>query len=294
MPLTGCTLGTGPQAPSAGAPPAVFIEAMSRSRGELFGALRELGVDVWIAPDRRLGVRMHGHLWFAQACELLAELDHDIESLDLSYVPVRSLEPLMPLRSIERLDLTGAEADLYPLVYLTGLRELSLAGTDYASLSALADLDALEQLDLSGARANLIAVGQLSGLRVLRLHGARTTARGFSPSEGPGLNLAALDTLDELAELGLGHTKVEDWSALARLSTVESLDLSYTNFSNLGLLEHFSELETLHLRRTAVANLEPLSRLPELQYVDLRDCQLYDPAQLQGLRQLRPHLYIEE
>ena len=295
MPLTGCTPARhGDPLELSPSNPPVFIEAMPYGGGELFGALRSLGVDVWIAPDRRLGVRMHGHLHFAQACELLAELDHDIHSLDLAYVPVRSLEPLIPLRSIERLDLTAAEADLEPLVHLRQLRALSLVGTDYASLSRIADLDQLEQLDLSGARANLTAVGQLSGLRELQLHTARTSPLGFAVNDGPGLDLGALGNLDDLEVLGLSHTKVRDWSALARLSTVVSLDLSYTNFSNLHLLEHFSELEVLHLRRTAVANLEPLSRLASLQHVDLRDCQLYDPAQLAWLRQVRPHLRIDE
>lgn len=113
-------------------------------------------------------------------------------------------------------------------------------------------------------------------------------------SPGPGLNLAALGDLTELEVLGLRHTKVRNWTDLARLSTVVALDLSYTSFADLGVLEHFSELEHLHLRRTAVANLEPLSRLSSLRYVDLRDCQLYDATQLQWLRQLRPQLHIEE
>lgn len=292
--LTACALER-PGVAVADAPPTVFVEALPKlTSHELFGALRELSVDVWIAPDRRLGVRMYHGVPFEQACDLLGMLDHDIESLDLAYVSVASLEPLIALRRIERLDLTGAEADLRPILHLADLRVLSLVSTDYASLSAIADLDQLEQLDLSNARANLIAVGQLSSLRELQLHAARTTPRGFAVSDGAGLNLAALGDLAELEVLGLSHTKVHDWSALARLSTVESLDLSYTNFAELGLLEHFSELETLSLRRTAVANLEPLSRLPALHHVDLRDCQLYDSAQLQWLRQLRPQLHIDE
>jgi Leucine-rich repeat (LRR) protein len=277
------------------AAPAVFVEARPRlTSNELFGALRRLNVEVWIADDRRLGVRMHDKAKFEPACELLAELGHDIESLDLSYVRVHELDPLMWLRSIERLDLTAADADLQSVAHLTRLRVLSLVATDYASLSPLADLDRLEQLDLSDARANLIAVGQLSALRELQLQAARTAPRGFTIADGPGLNLAALGDLSELEILGLRHTKVRDWAELARLSTIVELDLSYTNFADLGVLEHFSELETLHLRRTAVANLEPLSRLPSLRYVDLRDCQLYDPAQLQQLRQQRPQLSIDD
>jgi Leucine-rich repeat (LRR) protein len=279
----------------APAGPALFVEQRPRATShELFGALRGLQVEVWIADDRRLGVRMHARSQFGPACELLGELGHDIESLDLANVSLDDLEPLIPLRSIERLDLTAADADLRPLAHLTRLRALSLVATDYASLSPLADLDRLEQLDLSDARANLTAVGQLSGLRELQLHAARTAPRGFAVADGPGLNLAALGDLDELETLGLRHTKVRDWAELSRLSTVVALDLSYTNFANLGVLEHFSELETLHLRRTAVANLEPLSRLPSLRYVDLRDCQLYDPTQLARLRQLRPQLSIDE
>jgi hypothetical protein len=279
----------------APAGPAVFVEARPRlTSTELFGALRGLNVEVWIAADRRLGIRMHGGSQFEPACEVLAELGHDIESLDLSYVPVDDLEPLIRLRSIERLDLTAADADLHPLAHLTRLRVLSLVATDYASLSPLADLDRLEQLDLRDARANLIAVGQLSALRELQLEAARTAPRGFAIVDGPGLDLAALGDLSELEILGLSHTKVRDWADLVRLSTVVKLDLSYTNFADLGVLEHFSELETLHLRRTAVANLEPLSRLPALRYVDLRDCQLYDPIQLQWLRQQRPQLRVDE
>jgi Leucine-rich repeat (LRR) protein len=294
--LTACT----PVRPAddlalAPAGPALFVEARPRlTSNELFGALRWLQVEVWIAADRRLGVRMHARSQFEPACELLSELGHDIESLDLAYVSVESLDPLMQLRSIERLDLTATDADLHPLAHLTRLRVLSLVATDYASLSPLADLDQLEQLDLSDARANLTGVGQLSGLRELQLHAARTAPRGFAVGDGPGLNLAALGDLNELEMLGLRHTKVRDWAELARLSTVVMLDLSYTNFADLNVLEHFSELETLHLRRTAVANLEPLSRLPSLHYVDLRDCQLYDPTQLQWLRQLRPQLTIDE
>jgi Leucine-rich repeat (LRR) protein len=279
----------------APAGPALFVEARPRlTSNELFGALRGLQVEVWIAADRRLGVRMHAKSQFEPACELLSELGHDIESLDLAYVSVDELDSLIPLRSIERLDLTATDADLRPLAHLTRLRVLSLVATDYASLSPLADLDQLEQLDLSDARANLTAVGQLSGLRELQLHAARTAPRGFAIGDGPGLNLAALGDLNELEILGLRHTKVRDWAELARLSTLVTLDLSYTNFADLGVLEHFSELETLHLRRTAVANLEPLSRLASLSYVDLRDCQLYDPTQLQWLRQLRPQLIIDE
>jgi Leucine-rich repeat (LRR) protein len=275
--------------------PAVFVEARpGLTSNELFGVLRGLHVEVWIAADRRLGIRMNDKSQFETACLLLCELGHDIETLDLAYSSVDELDPLIPLRSIERLDLTATDADLRPLEHLTQLRELSLVATDYASLSPLADLDRLEQLDLSDARANLTAVGQLSSLRELQLHAARSAPRGFAISDGPGLNLAALGDLDELEVLGLRHTKVRDWAALARLSTLVALDLSYTNFADLGVLEHFSELETLHLRRTAVANLEPLSRLPSLRYVDLRDCQLYDPAQLQRLRQLRPQLHIDE
>jgi Leucine-rich repeat (LRR) protein len=279
----------------APAGPAVFVEARPRlTSNELFGALRGLEVELWIAADRRLGVRVTNKLHFERACELLGDLGHDIESLDLAHVSVRDLDPLIRLRSIERLDLTATDADLYPVSHLTRLRALSLVATDYASLSPLADLDRLERLDLTDARANLTAVGQLSALRVLQLHAARTAPRGFAVGDGPGLNLAALADLDQLEILGLSHTKVRDWTALARLSTVVSLDVSYTNFADLAVLEHFDELETLHLRRTAVANLEPLSRLASLRYVDLRDCQLYDPTQLQWLRQLRPHVQIDE
>jgi hypothetical protein len=43
----------------APAGPAVFVEARPRlTSNELFGALRGLEVELWIAADRRLGVRV--------------------------------------------------------------------------------------------------------------------------------------------------------------------------------------------------------------------------------------------
>ncbi|HVI02306.1 MAG TPA: hypothetical protein VM869_26515, partial [Enhygromyxa sp.] len=49
--------------------PAVFVEALPQlTTEELFGALRELDVDVWVADDMRLGVRMHDARSFVAAC----------------------------------------------------------------------------------------------------------------------------------------------------------------------------------------------------------------------------------
>lgn len=273
--------------------PPLFIEQTPQlTTTELFGALRERGVDVWIAEDRRLGVRLHDGTRFEAVCELLARLDHDIESLELAYLPIDDLGPLMHVRSTERLDLSGARADLRPVRHLHRLRALSLAGTDFTSLAALAELDHLESLDLSGARANLVGIGQLDTLRELRLSQARTSPRGFEVRDGEGLELAALHDLSQLERLELSASKVRDWAPLAALWTVEHLDLSYTNFQDLGLLEHFAELEVLNLRRTAVVDLTPLAYLDALTQVDLRDCDLLDGASLQHLRATRPELEL--
>jgi Leucine-rich repeat (LRR) protein len=284
--------GAGPEV-AGGASPELFVEARPRlSASELFSELRGHGVEVWIAADRRLGLRMYEAGEFEAACELIAELDHEIEYLDLAFLPIDDLGPLMHVRSTETLDLSGARADLRPLRHLTELRGLSLAATDYGSLAPLAELDELETLDLSGARAKLTGVAGLLELRELRLTHARSAPRGFELRDGPGLEIDALHDLAKLEVLSLSHSKVRDWAPLAELWTLRQLDLAYTNFADLGLLETFAELETLNLRRTAVVDLSPLARLDALRRVDLRDCELVDDASLAWLRRARPELEL--
>lgn len=279
----------------AGPNPGVFIEAKpGLTTAELFGALRDSGVDLQIAEDRRLSVRVHEAARFEHACELLLDLDHDIDLIDLSFLDLEDLDPLVGLRSTARLDLSGARAPLDPLRHLTQLRSLSLASTDYESLAALAELEALERLDLSAARADLVRVGQLVGLRELDLSSARTMPRGFELRDGEGVRLEPLRDLDALERLDLSQTKVRDWRPLAELWTVRELDLAYTNFSELNLLERFGELEVLSVRRTAISDVGVLAGLDSLRSVDLRDCELLEPASLSRLRRLRPQLELIE
>lgn len=271
----------------------MFVEALPRlTTEELFGALRDLGADVWIADDMRLNVRLHDGRSFVRACELLATLDHEVERLDLAYLPIDDLEPITRLRSTERLDLTGTRAELSPLRTLGRLRSLNLANTDLDSLAPLAELHSLEQLELGNARVDLTAIGQLPGLRELDLRAARTAPRGFEVRDGDGLELADLRSSTTLERLDLSQTKVRDWWSIGSLWTLRQLDLSYTNFSELGLLARFDQLESLSLRRTAVADIDTLARLDSLRVVDLRDCELVDDADIDRLASLRPRLEI--
>lgn len=274
--------------------PRLFVEGHLRpTTQELFGALRGLGVELWIGPDRRLSLRVHEAGSFDQVCELLTELHHDIEAMDLAFVALESLEGLVDLRSIEGLDLSGARAELAPLRHLGQLRSLVLNATDYGSLAPLRELDRLERLELASARANLVGIDQLHALRELDLTHARSLPQGLPLREGEGLDLARLYGLSELEVLSLGHTKVQAWDPLVVLWTLRRLDLSYTNFQDLRLLADFMELETLSLRRTAVADLSPLVGLSALRHVDLRECELVDDSQIQSLRQARPGLEIQ-
>lgn len=279
--------------PEPASNPVVFIEALPRlTTKELFGALRGLGADVWIADDMRLHIRLYEAKSFETACELLTALDHELESLDLSYLPIDDLEPLARLRSTERLDLTGTRANLHPLRHLSRLRTLTLANTDLDSLRPLSELAALEQLDLSDARVDLTAIGQLPKLRELDLRAARTAPRGFEVRDGEGIELADLRSSTTLEQLVLSHTKVRDWWSIASLWTLKRLDLSYTNFVELALLGRFDELEVLLVRRTGVADISTLARLDSLRIVDLRDCDLVDDADIDQLAALRPELEI--
>lgn len=292
--LPGCAQARGVRAQPPAPGPQVFVEALpTRTAHELFGELRALDVEVELVEGRRLRVRMNDADNFQAAAELLADMGHELAFVDLAWLEIDDLGPLVHLRSAEGVDLRGMGAgSIVPLRHLTELRELSLAETDFESLGVLAELPRLERLDLSAARADLGAVGRLSGLRELDLTQARTEPRGFELRTGEGLDLAGLRELESLERLELVATKVRDWAPLRRLWSLHRLDLSYTNFQRLDLLVDFAELEDLRVRRTAVDDLWPLLQLGRLRRVDLRDCEFVDPADVDKLARLRPELEI--
>ena len=142
----------------------------------------------------------------------------------LSPQAARALGGLGALQSLT-LSHTGLGGDdLAPLVGLTQLKILRLAGLRPSSLGFLAGLSALEELDLSGEGALTdLDLASLVGLGALR----RLSLRGRAGLRGPGLHQLA--GLSRLEELDLGGTSVEHphLPALAGLTGLTRLSLAH-------------------------------------------------------------------
>jgi Leucine-rich repeat (LRR) protein len=142
----------------------------------------------------------------------------------LSAPAAREIGRLGALESLT-LSHTGLAGDaLAPLVGLTQLKILRLAGLRPSSLGFLAGLTALEDLDLSGEGALTDRdLAPLVSLRALR----RLSLRGRAGLRGPGLHhLAGLLALEEL---DLGGTSVEHphLAALEGLTGLTRLSLAH-------------------------------------------------------------------
>lgn len=185
------------------------------------------------------------------------------------------LTSLARLTNLESLTLVNCDAmtDLAPLASLTSLTVLTLGGCDnivdfsmlrslpqlkkltitdcsgLVSLDDLANLASLETLEISDC-ANLRdidALSALSGLRRLSLIGTPAAAD-------------AAGQLENLRELDLSRSSIENLDALAGLANLQSLYLSESAISDIIALPSLKSLELLDITRADyLLDLDPLA-----------------------------------
>jgi Leucine-rich repeat (LRR) protein/ferredoxin len=168
-----------------------------------------------------------------------------LRKLFLSQNPLRDIEPLSELTSLQALDVRSCPVDsLAPLSALTALTELNLAGTNAEDLRPLASLERLDRLDVSRTPVtDLAPLRHLSSLSQLAVANTRITSIG------------SLGDLPRLEILDISHCHIQDLRTLAampalrRVSLAGPVELSARNrealnaLSQRGVLDGTSESE---------------------------------------------------
>jgi Leucine-rich repeat (LRR) protein len=217
-----------------------------------------------------------------------------LRELRLSWVSLRSLEVLRPLRSLVKLTVFHCQSldDLSALDDLVELETLDLSMTPLKKLALT--LPKLRVLNLFGT--GLRAPPRLDGLPRLedlslwcndvdRLDGMESAGALRKLHVGPSrilTDLSPLSGIVTLEELRLDSLeKVQDLTPLASLTGLVHLVLDGTRVTDVSPLANLTSLKRLGLPGNPLRSIEPLGRLPQLEHVNVRQC--YD---LESIRPL--------
>ena len=177
-----------------------------------------------------------------------------LESLELLWCPIESLEPLPPIPALRSLRVSHAK--------LTGLEGIS----KNPQLESL-DLEGNEITDLGG----LTALSQLTRLRLDR---------------NPLTSLASLPTLPQLQTLSLGRTGLDSLESLTPQPELVELNCFEGDLTRIGRLEGVPKLTRLGLMKNEISDLSGVEALPALTRLDLSWNSVSDLEPLTGCPKL--------
>lgn len=247
-----------------------------------------------------------------------------LERLDISRLPLTSLQPLAGLSSLQRLEMESMGTtglDLAPLGKLTQMRCLHLEGTEAKGWMALKTLTALRVLEAEFAKLKTLAfvsgmtelvlldasygevrdltpLKGLSKLRFLELHGQPNIVDvsplgGLVALEELGMqgvkatDVGVLGRLKHLREADLNFAAVKSMQGIEGAKALEHLSLSHTSLAKLPVgMKKLAALKVLELASTPLKNIAPLSGLGALVHLDLGSTSVSDASVLGGLHAL--------
>jgi uncharacterized protein (TIGR02996 family) len=242
-------------------------------------ALLQTHGDAWRGALARITSEAVFHRGFVERVKLGVRQFMDNAAELVRLAPIRTVQLLRAMQSkLSMADLAASE-------HLTGVRGLSLSGSQLGdgALAALlggASWDRLEELNLYGSEIHSSTIRALNKLRLSRLHTlvlAGNDLRRLLKDVLAAVSSSALRRLD-LGDCGLDRNDVDALCAWSGLASVESLDL--------------------RANRVGVRGTQALTasgRLGALRHLDLNDCAvgiggmhaLADCPALAGLTRLR-------
>ena len=147
--------------------------AVATELAQAINPLRLTAIRTQIARGKRLPIAITRQI--TDLAPLLVGLTalSELEELDISFTPVKFLEPIKSLSKLANLDLSGVQvSDFGPVGYLHNLKILNLGQTNFADLGLLSLCSTLEYLTLSGTQVSeLNTLENLHNLQTLRLLG---------------------------------------------------------------------------------------------------------------------------
>lgn len=204
----------------------------------------------------------------------------DLGELDLSHNQyIQTLEPLSPLLSLNKLDLSGTTVgDLTPIRNLTELVDLNISNTRVKDLSPLKYSNKLERLVINNTEvSNLAVLEKMPALQILEMR--ETPINDFAPitkltqlqiadlNATQISNLSFVENLLELTELNISSTLVNDLNPLKALKNLQILNMDSTRIKSISSLSSLESLKVLYASHTEISDLTPLQKLTQLEKI---------------------------
>lgn len=171
-----------------------------------------------------------------------------LEILDISFVKVDNIQPILALKNLKRLELAGT--NLTQLTQLTQLPNLRILGIEqFNDLSFVTNLIYLEQLFIDRCKVK---------------------------------DINFLDTLIHLKFLSARSTNIDDLSPIKNLKKIQYLLVGNTPINNLNPLTNLTKLGRLDISNTQINDLSPIKNLIRngidfTTRVDVSGCKLENP-----------------
>lgn len=250
------------------------IIVLAMSMIHLFSGLALLAEEVYI-PDTSLRETIRLHLGLAENQPIT---DTDMLTFDRLSVEASNLTGLEYARNLTDLYVyTPASLDLSPITGLTSIELLAIdALCPLQNVATLGTLSGMYSLNIQGGlnNADLLHIGQLNNVWDLGLT--------YTPID----NISPLSGLTQLTHLNLSGTAVTDMTQLNPFQDLVSLRLSDLGLTSIADLPTFTDLRSLNLTDNSIENIGPLSRFQGLQYLSLGWNQLEDISPLSALEEM--------
>lgn len=226
-----------------------------------------------------------------------------LESLDLEFSPVKSIQELGGLPNLTYLNVNGADFDPASVPGILIRRpnlniifrteelnswwnEMDIQWKDlFRSQFSLSENPDTEKLHLLAGRSELtlrsVAVSDLIPLS------AFVNLRSLEVFDAPVSSVAPLSAMRFLTKLKLSQVPVTDFLPLSGLSLLEELDLSNTGIEGLTPLSNLSELKKLNISGTNLRTLKGLESLLALEELDVASTNLRNLKPIEGLQNLK-------
>ncbi|WP_158736871.1 CotH kinase family protein [Alteribacillus sp. YIM 98480] len=156
----------------------------------------------------------------------------EVDSIDLSYSGIESLEGIEKLITVRDLNLEGNRIeDIDPLEELIYLEDLNLRGNHVEDVAVLEKMERMRSLDLreTGIK-DVEAIAHMTTLQDLNVRGNSITS------------IEPLENMVELRKLNVRNNHIED----------------------ISVLSHLNKLEDINLRHNAIQDFSPVFELPHL------------------------------
>ena len=204
-----------------------------------------------------------------------------LEEISLAHTKVTDLTPLIPLKKIKKLDLTGIQMEAFDIELKSlGLEKICLHDCGLTSTRGLADYTKLVEVDLGG--------NQLPEVDFLAAIAENLTALDLSGNPLKEESLEFLNKATHMNTLILDHIDLSDkqLSYAQDMKELEKISARDCGLSDISGISGCSELDEILLGFNSISNLEPIAEIADksdpIHALDLAANEIKDISVLQG------------